>query len=101
MSKHWCFPEEREFYIQYMKHMSNDIYLAEKTMPTMRRWLTGKCLVNYDLVPHYAQYDYEEYLSKSSNQSTLVTAKMGAEMNINKISKTLKLMAQPSDYDDI
>ena len=51
----------------------------------MKKWLIVKCLVNYDLVPDYTQYDYEQYLSKNTNQSALIMVKM----NINKISKTL------------
>lgn len=50
---------------------------------------------NYDLVPLYAQYDYEKYLSQDIDSPMIVLARMSAEMNVDKMKKALGEMAKP------
>lgn len=92
-----CFPQYPKFRNQYTELLKNEPYLAEKTMPTMERWLVGKTVTNYDLVPFYAQSDYEEYLARDMNPHMMTMVKMSAGMNTNKIKDALDSMANPCD----
>lgn len=94
--KKWCFPEAREFVIQYRELMRDkDDYMGEKTTPTMVKWLAGQTMINYDVVPAYAQYDYEKYFEQDANSPMIRLVRMTAESNMEKMKEALDAMAIP------
>jgi hypothetical protein len=84
------FPDKESLSKCY-RHYMKDKYLAEKTTNTITQWLAGKT-VNKRGIPNvamYAVYDYQEYVAKSGNQPSIVTARMCTDMHFQQISNAL------------
>lgn len=85
----YCFPISKEFREKFYKELSRDQYLAEKTWPTIDRWLSDKCVFDHSLVPLYAISDYEDTVCKKSDPMTCSVIKMNSTLNYNAISDAL------------
>ena len=71
-----------------------DKYYAEKTFPTISKWLSGKNGYSYDIVSIYADYDYQAYVC-SENGVVCTLSKMHSEQNMKNVQKALDSIAQP------
>lgn len=77
---------------EYLKILDNQ-YLAEKTAPTIEKWLpNGKTiyLESIELIAGYALYDYHEYIKKSGNEMMLRVTLTGQDDDYNEICKALR-----------
>jgi hypothetical protein len=68
-----------------------DNYLAEKTLPTIRKWLEDKDpKKSYDLVPFYA---FDDFMEKLGQNPARVVYSMNSEKNVGDIKKALDAIA--------
>lgn len=91
--KCWCFPEKDIICKKYFDK-SEDKYLAEKTCSTIKQWLGGRNLREYALIPHYAVYDFQQYICKDDNPAC-VPVMMNAEIHTNQVTEAIDKIATP------
>ena len=98
----WSFPRSDSFCDIYREEMGSDnMYLSEKTCPIARKWLAGKKVYEFGLVPIYAVSDFEEYLCRDNPKSpNCIATKMNSDIYFNQITRTLENMAKECDCDN-
>jgi hypothetical protein len=90
----FCFTSGENFSIQYQS-LLKDIHLAEITLPTVSTWLSCKTMRSYNLVPHYAVYDYINHNCDRYNyqEQACINAKMNEEIYLEQIKYAVDAMA--------
>jgi hypothetical protein len=90
------FPEGEEFANQYKSYMDNE-HLAEKTLDTVKMWLEGKSVEEYDMTVEYALIDYVTLLESQGQQGEVLLKVFNTyEDNFrSQIKSALDRMAKP------
>lgn len=97
-NKCFSFPEKDTICEKYIQ-VSDNKELAKETCDTIKRWLAGKKIKNYRMVPVYASIDYQIKVCSELSHEICVNSMINELSNYKQISNAVDKLAQSCSCD--